>query len=115
MHKDPERAAPIRVHRVIKGPRPTREDFLSDKARNKRLRDRSAEAIAHHEGFSVWRSETRMRDVARRFPGLGTHIAELELPPGISVLPFRTDPAHLTVLGDPDALLELVVRVMALE
>lgn len=105
----------VRVYRLIKGPRPAREDFLSDKARQKRLRERSPETLAHHEGLSAWRSLARIRELVRRFPMLGTHIAELELPPGTTLLPFREDPEHLTVVEDPDVLLGLVIRVMPVD
>lgn len=94
---------------------PGAEDFLSDKARQKRLRDRSPETLAHHEGLSAWRSLARIREVARRFPTLGTHVAELELPPGTKLLPFREDPEHLTVVEEPDVLLRFVVRVMPVD
>ncbi|MBI2325264.1 MAG: hypothetical protein HYU87_09940 [Chloroflexi bacterium] len=112
-----EPAAPpvVRVYRLIKGPHPAREDFLSDKARHKRLRERSAETVAHHEGLSAWRSLARIHELVRRFPMLGTHIAELELPPGTQLLPFSEDPEHLTVFEDPDVLLRFVVRVMPLD
>ena len=79
---------PIHVFRVLKGAQAVRDDFLSDEARRKRPRDTSSEALTRHRGFSVWRTEAHARAVARRFPKLGTHIAEVELPIGATLLPF---------------------------
>ena len=115
MHESaPMAAMPIRVYRLIKGPRPTREDFLSDNARGRTLRSDSPEIIARHEGFSAWRNEASVRAVGSRYPRLGTQIVELELPPGTELWPFHDNPDHVTVFGDADMLLQHVVRIAPL-
>ena len=103
---------PIHVFRVLKGAQAVRDDFLSDEARRKRPRDTSSEALTRHRGFSVWRTEAHARAVARRFPKLGTHIAEVELPIGATLLPFPDASDHQTAFGDPDAYARVVVRIV---
>ncbi len=102
----------IHVFRVLKGQQADRDDFLSDEARKKRPRETSPEGLARHHGFSVWRTEEHARAVARRFPRLGTYIAEVDLPVDATLLPFRDTPDHLTAFGDPDAFVHAVVRIV---
>ncbi len=102
----------MRVYRVIKAPHAMLEDFFSDRASGKRPRDLSPEALRRHEGFSVWNSEEHAHAIARRFPRLGSHIAELELPQGARLEPFQDTPDHQTAYGDPDAFLASVVRIV---
>lgn len=102
----------MHVFRVIREPDASRADFLSDRTRGKHPRDVSPEALRRHEGFSVWTSEERARAIAQRFPRLGTHIAELELPEGARLEPFRDTPDHQTAYGDPDAFLASVVQIV---
>jgi hypothetical protein len=105
-------AMPVHVFRVLKGAQAARDDFLSDEARRKRPRDVSADGLGRHRGFSVWRTEEQARTVARRFPRLGTHVAEVELPLDARLLPFPEAPGHQTAFGDPDAFVRGVVRIV---
>lgn len=102
---------PIHVFRVLKGAEAVRDDFRSDLARGKRPRDTSSDALTRHHGFSVWRTERQARTVASRFPKLGPYIAEVELPPGATLLPFRDAPDHLTAFGEADAFVQAVVQI----
>lgn len=103
---------PVHAFRVLKGARASRDDFLSDAARGRRPRDTSTEGRVRRQGFSVWRTQEQARIVARRFPKLGTHIAEVELPLGATLLPFRDTPDHQTAFGDPDAFLRAVILIV---
>jgi len=103
---------PVHVFRVLRGAQATRDDFLSDAARRKRPRGTASQVLIRHQGFSVWRTEEQARAVARRFLRLGTHIAEVDLPDGATVLPFRETADHLTAFGDPDAFVHAVVRIV---
>jgi len=80
--------------------------------RGKRLPSDDPETIARHEGFSAWRSEASVRALAARFPRIGAHIAELDLPHDMTAWPFASNPTHVTVVGDPDVVLSRVVRVI---
>jgi hypothetical protein len=100
------------VFPVLKGAQATRADFLSDAARGKRARGPSSEALTRHQDFSVWRTEEHARAVARRFPRLSAHIAEVDLPVGATLLPFGDTPDHLTAFGDPNTFVQTVVRVV---
>lgn len=106
---------PVHVYRVIKSAQAMREDFLSDGARGKRVRDASTDALIRRQGFSAWLTEEHARAVATRFPSLGTHIAEVELPIGATLLPFRDTPSHQTAFGDPAAFVQAVVRIVPVE
>ncbi len=104
---------PIHVFRVLRGAHALRHDFLSDEARRKRPRDVSSDGLMRHRGFSVWRTEEQARTMARRFPRLGTHIAEVEVPMDARLLPFPYMPDHLTAFGEPDGFVRAVVRIVA--
>jgi hypothetical protein len=103
---------PVHVFRVLKGARAVRDDFLSDGARRKRVRHTSTDALIRRQGFSAWLTEEQARAVATRFPSLGTHIAEVELPIGATLLPFPDVPGHQTAFGDADAFVQAVVRIV---
>lgn len=63
-------------YRILRGSEPTRDDFLADKDSGKprRVTPETAHLL---DGFSVYDSEAQARRTARRFPLLGTHIADL--------------------------------------
>ena len=106
---------PIHVVRVLKGAKAVRDDFLSDEARGKRIRDASPNAILRSRGFSVWRTEGQARTIAKRFPKLGTHIAEVQLPLGARLLPFPDAADHQTAFGDPDDYLRAIVHIVPVD
>jgi hypothetical protein len=66
-------------------------------------------------GISVFLTSTAAREVARKFPKLGTYIAELALAPGQGFNVAETgQPLHLTTWADPVKLRDAVVDVEAI-
>ena len=65
------------------------------------------------QGISVYDSLERALSQARRRPGLGAYVAELEIPWGRHIQAERTGHrrGHHTLWGEPAALLACVIRV----
>jgi hypothetical protein len=63
-----------------------------------------------HVGVSTYNRRDRCEKKARRFPGLGSHVVELQIPDDAAVEVHRTlDNGHYSVVGDADLLLSFCV------
>jgi hypothetical protein len=102
-----------RFYRTIKGPEPTRDDFLSDEMRGNDP-PRSPDKMKYWQGFSAFDSWDNARAVARRFRSQGDHIAEVTIPAygAITYERWGRNAGHHTIWGDPD---DLLVRVTAIQ
>lgn len=104
----------LKVYRLIAGPRPAREDFLSDRESGKKPRNVSPEMLRRHQGFSVWMTREGAIAAARRYAALRRQhpfVAEIDLPDGTRVEPFAETPDHLTAYGDAAAFVRSTVTV----
>jgi hypothetical protein len=94
---------------------PTERDFWSNKRLGKPPRHEEISDEREYDSLSMWDTYETMRAVCQRFPRVGTHIAELEIPDdrssaGIEFWPSGR-PGHWSVRGDPAVLRACVVRV----
>lgn len=107
-----QRPSPEFVYRIIRHDPPTREDFLPPSlagAVGERTRTIDPRLFT---GISTFRTARQAAAVARRYPGLGSFIAEVRLPPGVRSERTLRRRGHFTVWGDPDELLDGVQRVI---
>jgi hypothetical protein len=66
-------------------------------------------------GISVFMSDAVARDVAKRFPKLGKHLARIVLHPGRGFNIAETgQPLHLTIWSDPVKLRDAIVDTQAI-
>jgi hypothetical protein len=102
-------------YRIVRKNPPTADDFTSNAAKGRPLRDPSPETRRLWDGLSVNATEAQARRRARQYPVLGAYIAVLEIPVASSVRVERTTgvPGHHTMWGEPEELLRFVVRVVA--
>jgi hypothetical protein len=108
-----ERDAVRRFYRTIKGPNPTRDDFLSDQARGNDPPAAPGKR-RYWQGLSAFDSWENARAVARRVRSQGDHIAEVTIPASGAITYERwgRNPGHHTIWGDPD---DLMARVTAIQ
>ena len=97
---------------------PTERDFWSNKRFGRPRRHEEISNEREYDSLSMWDTLEGMHVVCRRFPKVGSHIAEVETPDdeaqGIEY--WRSGPpGHWSVRGDPAKLLSLVVRVTPVE
>jgi len=100
-------------YRIVKTEAPTAADFLSKPAVAQELLDKRPELARILTGISVFDGIELARKKALRFPMLGEFLAEIsvtETPP-LHFERTTTSRGHYTLWGDPEQLLELVVRV----
>lgn len=112
-----ESGKPTRLYRIVSGNPPTRDDFLSDRARGKNPPLRPEQA-RYHDGFSSYRSLAQARKKARAIPALGQFIAAFAVPYAQGVnceRSLRNSPGHFTVYGDPDVLAQNVLALYAVD
>lgn len=108
-------------YRIVRRDRPTRRDFLSNRAKRGEPRPDLPERLqVLWDGLSVHDSLEQARRQAREAPWLGTQIAVIVVPEGAdgSIRWERTipnNPGHHTLWGDPDDLLGCVERVVPVE
>jgi hypothetical protein len=103
----------LTFYRIVETDPPTVRDFLSQKARGRPLRFRTARALRLWEGVSVYRSRYGAAALAGRSPRLGAFVAEIRVTDDGS---FRYEldngpRGHCTIWGDAASLLALVVSV----
>jgi len=102
-----------RFYRIIQGERATEADFEPYAAQG---RPAPTDPYLRRlwQGISVYDSLERAMNQARKRPGLGTYIAELEIPWGRSVQAERTGHrrGHHTLWGEPAAILACVIRIV---
>lgn len=107
-----QRPSPV-VYRIVRHDPPTREDFLPPSLAGpvgERTRAVDPRLLT---GISTFRTERQATAVARRYPALGSFIAEVRLPTGARSERTLRRRGHFTVWGDPDELLDGVQRVTA--
>lgn len=105
-------------YRIIKGARPIADDFTSNAARGRPPRRSEILDPEEHRSISVFARLEDARRVQRRFPTLGSHIAEIELADDDAEIVVRkagVDPkdSHHNLRGQPGAFLHRVRRVFA--
>ena len=104
-------------YRILRGPEPTREDFLPDKDSGK-PRQVTPDNAHLLEGFSAYDGEAAARRTARRFPRLGMYLAEMLITVESGILCEQTlnegppGRRHYTLKGTPEAALATVQRVL---
>lgn len=103
----------LAFYRIVETDPPTVRDFLSQKARGRPLRFRTARALRLWEGVSVYRSRDEAAALAGRSPQLGAFVAEIRVPnDGSFRYELDSGPhGHCTIWGDAASLLALVVSV----
>lgn len=99
------------LHRIVRSDPPTRDDFVSQAARDRPVPDDPRD-VRVWDGVSVYSTAAQARRKRRTSPVLGSWIAVLSVPLDGSVRVERTRGAgHHTIWGDPATLLALVVAV----
>jgi hypothetical protein len=113
-HANGSSAVPRSFYRIVRNDPPTQDDFTSNAAKGRPLRDTDPETRRLWDGISVQATEAQSRRRVRQYPLLGRYIARIELPADAPVRAERTTriPGHYTLWGDPAALLRYVVAVM---
>ena len=103
-------------YRVVISNPPTIDDFLSGAERGTRL-SIPPELERLRTGVSMYATIQQAAAKARRFPGLGSFIAAVELSPELEVRIERTtrQRGHHTLWGDPANLLRFVVAVVPVD
>lgn len=100
-------------HRIVKSNPPTARDFAV--AIDRGLAARLAPEIRRLQtGVSAYRTLRQAAAKARRYQGLGSFVAIVDVPAGSTVRFERTTQqrGHFTLWGEPDALLRCVVAVV---
>jgi hypothetical protein len=104
----------VSFYRIVRSSPPTLQDFTSNSALGRVLRDPDPERQHLWHGISVNATASQARTRARDFPALGRWIARLDIPSDAPVVWARTLPnsrGHHTLWGEPDVLLRCVVDV----
>jgi hypothetical protein len=102
------------LYRIVLTDPPSIADFVSEASRGVERRVRP-EYARLRSGVSVFDTEDRARQRATKWPWLGGHIAELDLPEDGGPIRYeRTTHSrgHYTIWGQPAALAGRVVRVV---
>ena len=110
---NPGQTAATTFYRVVKTNPPTMDDFLSDRAKGKPLREGVPHAL--WDGLSVFATAAQARSRARRYPQMGRFLAHLALAEAAPLRVERTVPrsrGHHTLWGNPAYLLGCVVAVL---
>jgi hypothetical protein len=101
----------ITLYHVVKSPRPTEDDFKSQKDRGIPLRD--PRFRREYEGVSCCDTAATAKQLAETFKLLGQYIAQIDIPDA-SALTYEPTlwPGHWTIWGDGQEMLRYVVRVL---
>lgn len=87
--------------------------FRSNYERGARPRGLEVESALVHFGLSMYLQRKMATATARRWPGLGVHIAEFRLEPGNGFCWAHTaPPGHITVWGRPLQLLACIADIL---
>lgn len=102
--------------RIVKSARPTEEDFTSNFARGRPPRRSELLDPQEYRSISAFARLEDARSVQRRFPRLGSYIAELDVADDDTTIVVRKasdDPrdSHHNLQGEPGAFLRRVRRV----
>lgn len=104
---------PLRLYRVVKTNPPTLRDFIPLQQHYGEHGDDPPERARLWSGLSVFATLAQARRQARRFPALGTFVAEVQIPDSVDVHLERTlrTPGHFTLWGEAELLLNWISRV----
>ena len=103
------------MYHLLRGPIPTRSDFLSRKARGLFLAEPDPYREDLNLGVSVVSSLEGVRSLRERFPRVRwRYAARLDIPDGVRIEPTLWE-GHYTVWADADDLVRWVVDVVALD
>jgi hypothetical protein len=99
-------------YRIVRTDPPTVTDFLTDRQAGRQ--PPSPHLLRLWDGRSVFDTEDTAREVAMRFPVIGSYIATLDIIEGGAISAERTlrRPGHYTLWGDAAAILERVVSIV---
>lgn len=90
-----------------------RDSLCSNYERDARPRGLEQESTLIHMGLSMYMRRDLAEATARRWPRIGTHIAEVNLDPGYGFCLADTgQPGHMTVWGRPLQLLACVADIV---
>src|SRR5436190_23660679 len=99
-------------YRIVKTSPPTPLDFASNRLKGLAPRGAEKQDARLWEGISMYAEKSQAEEPARRFPALGSYVAELQISePSDIVAELTLRPGHYTVWGEPAALVRLVVLV----
>jgi hypothetical protein len=100
------------LYRIVRSNPPSREDFLSNAARGRRLESPTTERLRLWAGLSSWATFAQAVRSARRHSGSGGYVATLIILDDAAIQVERTlGPGHHTIWGDPDELLGCIAAV----
>jgi hypothetical protein len=108
------------VFRIVRGRSPQNPEVIaglnSNYGRGFDPRGAEVSSALIHMGLSTYRVRDRAAGIARRWPRIGDHIAELRLRPehGIWFAP-TSEPGHVTVWGRPRQLLACVADILPVD
>jgi hypothetical protein len=108
------------VFRIVRGGSPQNPEFIaglnSNYGRGFAPRGAEMSSALVHMGLSTYLVRDRAAGIARRWPRIGDHIAELRLRPehGIWLAPTG-EPGHITVWGRPLQLLACVADILPVD
>ena len=103
-------SAPQTFYRVVLTDPPTEVDFMSNQAKGKPRR--AIEGEEEWRGISVFTRLERAREIAHKYPQLGSFIAELRIPPDAPI--GHDQPSwsgHCNLWGTPEELGKCVTSV----
>lgn len=111
---------PVLVYRIVQDVQrgdPAMLDALrSNYERGARPRGIEVELALIHFGLSMYLAREMATATARRWPRLGSHLAEIELVPSSGSCWAHTgQPGHITVWGRPPQLLACVADILPVE
>jgi hypothetical protein len=108
------------VFRIVRGGSPQNPEVIvglnSNYGRGFDPRGAEVSSALIHMGLSTYRVRDRAAGIARRWPRIGDHVAELRLRPehGIWFAPTG-EPGHVTVWGRPLQLLACVADILPVD
>jgi hypothetical protein len=103
-----------KLFRGIQAQQPSERDFWSNKRLGNRPRGIERTDEREYDSLSMWETRELLEPWCVKYPQIGSHIAELELPdePGG---PFAMEPSgqegHWSVWGEPAAFLPSIRRI----
>lgn len=98
-------------YRIAKGVVPAMADFTSNAAKGLPLRRNASPDL--WAGLSMYDTAAQAREVARRFPALGSHVAAVAIEDGAPIRVAKTlGPGHYTLWGEPQDLFGRIVEVV---
>jgi hypothetical protein len=117
MTAEDRRITLYRLHRGVRGPQATEQDFLSNRRKGKKPRHTEITNPAEHDAVSFWDTREKVEHWARQFPeAVGRYVAELHIPADAPLrLAQEGDPGHWNAYdyGEPAAFLPYVQAVHA--